>query len=72
VAQTQDVPPAQPIEVVERPPVEWADAWLKLTGVRTTFRERETLALQFKSAMEYAVAKERYERDKAGASRVTT
>lgn len=45
--------------VEDRPPAEWADAWLKLTGIRTTFREREQLILQFKAAMTYATERER-------------
>jgi hypothetical protein len=57
----QDVPPTP---IVDRPPAEWVDAWLKLTGVRTTWRERDQLVLQFANAMKYAVEKDRAERER--------
>lgn len=41
------------------PPAEWADTWLKTTGIRTSYREREILIQQFENAMKAAVEWER-------------
>ncbi len=65
------IPPAGKLEEIpDQPPVAWADAWLKQAGIRTTYREREQLILQFKGAMDYAVQKERYDvEQRTGANR---